>query len=155
MRVKWIAVTVMLGLFAFLTSVNGPLGPALFGWRPAAGNPEPTAAQIPFFMVLGLAEGLAFGFGVAFLLFGYPWMRSAGPAPTALTRAAHLSIAWVLLNWWSHDSFHIANGLEMGGLLAIEYAYHFTLMLAGVLTAAWFITVLKSAPGRLADRVTS
>ena len=115
MRVKWIAVTVVLGLFAFLTSVNGPLGPALFG---------------------------------------YSWMRSAGPAPTALTRAAHLSIAWVLLNWWSHDSFHIANGLDMGGLLAIEYAYHFTLMLAGAITAAWFITVLKSAPGRLANPAT-
>ena len=155
MRAKWIAVTLVLGLFAFVCSVNGPLGPAVIGWHPAAGMPEPTAAQLPLFMLLGLAEALAFGFGVAFLLFGYSWVRAAGPAPTLLTRAAHLSIAWVLINWWSHDSCHIANGFEMGGLLMIEYGYHFTLMAAGATAAAWFTTVLRSAPGHVGRQVIS
>jgi hypothetical protein len=141
MRTKWIAVTVVLTAFAFLFSVNAPLGFVL-GWHPAAGT-APTGLQLPLFVLLGLLEALAFGFGGAFLLFGYPWMRQAGPAPVALTRAAHLSIAWVMLNWWSHDSFHTANGLDLGGLLAIEYAYHVTLMLAGVIAAAWFITVVR------------
>ena len=144
MRLKWVLVTVGLTLFAFLTGANGPLGEAVFGWRPAAGAPEPTAAQLPFFIVLALAEAVAFGFGVAFLLFGYPWMRAAGPAPGGLTRAAHVSIAWVLLNWWSHDSFHFANGLNLDGLLVIEYAYHVTLMVAGAVTAAWFSAVVRS-----------
>ena len=145
MRLKWIVVTVVLAIFAFLTSVNGPLGATIFGWRPADGSPEPSSAQLPFFLVLGLAEAVAFGFGVAFLLFGYPWMRaaSAGQASRRLTRAAHISIAWLLLNWWSHDSFHIANGLNLSGLLLIEYAYHITLMTAGAITAAWFITVVR------------
>ena len=89
------------------------------------------------------AEALAFGFGVAFLLFGYPWMRAAGPATTRLTRAAHLSIAWILLNWWSHDSFHVANGVDLRGLLMIEYGYHITLMTAGVIAAAWFMTIIR------------
>jgi hypothetical protein len=142
-RAKWVAVTVVLGLFAFLTSVNGPLGPAVFGWHPAASVTQPVGIQLPLFMLLGLMEALAFGFGVAFLLFGYPWVRAAGPAPTPLARLAHLSIAWVLINWWSHDSFHIANGLDLGGLLTIEYAYHVTLMTAGVIAAAWFVTVLR------------
>lgn len=143
MRIKWIAVTVVLGLFAFLTSVNGPLG-YLLGWRPAEGSPTPTAGQLPFFIVLGLGEALAFGFGVAFLLFGYPWMRAAGPTPRRLTRAAHLAIVWMLTNWWSHDSFHIANGLDLSGLLVIEYSFHVTLMVAGVIAAAWFMTVVRS-----------
>ena len=143
MRMKWIVVTVVLALFAFLTSVNGPLGAAVFGWHPAEGSPEPSGGQLPFFILLGLAEAVAFGFGVAFLLFGYPWMRDAGHATTRLTRAAHISIAWILLNWWSHDSFHIANGMNLGGLLLIEYAYHITLMAAGAIAAAWFITVVR------------
>jgi hypothetical protein len=143
-KIKWIVVTVVLGVLAFLTGVNGPLGPAVFGWHPAPGMAEPVGIQLPLFMLLGLMEALAFGFGVAFLLFGYPWVRSAGPAPVPLARLAHLSIAWVLINWWSHDSFHIANGLALGGLLVIEYAYHVTLMLAGVIAAAWFVTVLAS-----------
>jgi hypothetical protein len=139
---KWLVVTVGLGLLAFLTGVNGPLG-FLLGWHPAAGSPTPTGGQLPFFIVLSLMEGLAFGFGVAFLLWGYPWMRAAGPAPRGLTRAAHLSIAWILINWWAHDSFHVANGLNLGGLLLIEYAFHGTLMLAGLLAAVWFVTVIR------------
>jgi hypothetical protein len=142
MRTKWIVVTVVFAAFAFLFSVTGPLGFVL-GWHQAAGTPTPTGLQLPLFILLGLLEALAFGFGVAFLRFGYPSMRAAGPAPVALTRAAHLSIAWVMLNWWSHDSFHAANGLDLGGLLAIEYAYHVSLMLAGVIAAAWFITVVR------------
>jgi hypothetical protein len=141
-KAKWIGVTVVLGLLAFLTSAHGPLGPAVLGWHPAPGSPEPVGIQLPLFMLLGLMEALAFGFGVAFLLYGYPWVRGAGPAPVPLARLAHLSIAWVLINWWSHDSFHTANGLALGGLLLIEYAYHVTLMLAGVITAAWFVAVL-------------
>ena len=143
MRAKWIVVTVVLGLFAFLTGVNGPLGPAVFGWHPAPGTPEPVGVQLPLFMLLAFAEAMAFGFGVAFLLFGYPWVRTAGPAPAPLARAAHVAIAWVLINWWAHDSFHIANGLDLGGLLLIEYAFHTTLMLAGLIAAAWFVTVVR------------
>jgi hypothetical protein len=139
---KWLVVTVGLGGLAFLTGVNGPLG-FLLGWHPATGSPTPTGGQLPFFILLSLLEGLAFGFGVAFLLWGYSWMRSAGPAPRGLTRAAHLSIAWILINWWAHDSFHVANGLNLGGLLLIEYAFHVTLMLAGLLAALWFVTVVR------------
>lgn len=142
MRIKWIVVTVVLTVLAFLTAVNGPLGPVL-GWRPVPGGPSPEGMQIPLFIVLGLAEAVAFGFGVAFLLFGYPSMLAAGPAPALLTRAAHVSIAWWLLNWWSHDSFHVANGPNLGGLLVIEYGYHVTLMIAAAIASAWFMTVLR------------
>ena len=142
-RLNWVAVTVLLGVATFLTGVNVPLA-SLIGWHPAAGSPHPTAAQLPFFMLLGLAEALAFGFGVAFLVFGYPWMRAAAAAaPGGLTRAAHLAIAWTLINWWSHDSFHVANGLDLSGLLLIEYGYHATLIVAGTIAAAWFVTVVR------------
>jgi hypothetical protein len=151
-KARWIVVTIALGLFAFLTSVHGPLGPVVFGWRPAPGSPEPAGIQLALFMLLGLMEALAFAFGVAFLLFGFPWMRAAGPPPTPLARLAHLSIAWVLINWWSHDSFHAANGQALGGLLLIEYAYHVTLMLAGVIAAAWFVAVVGSHRAAAAGR---
>jgi hypothetical protein len=142
MRLKWIIVIVVFAVATFLTGVTGPLGSVL-GWRPAPGIPEPIGVQLPLLILLALLESLALGFGVAFLLFGYPSMRAAGPAPAALTRAAHLSIVWVLINWWSHDSFHIANGLELGGLLAIEYVFHVTLMIAGTIAAWWFLTVIR------------
>lgn len=144
MRLKWIVVTVVVAGLAFLTGVNGPLGPVL-GWRPAPGGAPPEGVQIPLFILLGLAEAVAFGFGIAFFLFAYPGMRDAGPAPAPLARAAHVSIAWWLINWWSHDSFHAANGLNTGGLLTIEYAYHVTLMIAAAVAAAWFMAVVRGS----------
>jgi hypothetical protein len=48
-----------------------------------------------------------------------------------LTFAAYLSLAWVLGNWWAHDSLHIHHGLNLVPLLGIEYGFHVTLMIAG------------------------
>jgi len=43
--------------------------------------------------------------------------RSKGRAASPLlTRAAYVSIAWLLLNWWPHDSLHVHTGMELSGL---------------------------------------
>jgi len=135
-----LAVMLVLAFVAVLASPNGPLG--VF-WRPPVGSPVPTSAQLPLFILLNIAEGLAFGFGVSFLIFGYPMVRAISPASTGLTRAAHISIAWLLANWWPHDSLHMHNGLNLGGLLGIEYGFHITLMIAGVIVAYFFLTLLR------------
>ena len=134
------AVTLVLAFVAVLASPNGPLG--VF-WRPAAGSPVPTSAQLPFFILLNITEGLTFGLGISFLIFGYPMVRAISPASSRLTRAAHVSIAWLLANWWPHDSLHLHNGLNLGGLLGIEYGFHITLMIAGVIVAYFFLTLLR------------
>lgn len=66
------------------------------------------------------AEVVTFGLGVSFLIFGYPLVQSTLPASKGLTFAVYLSIGWLLANWWPHDSLHIANGLKLNGLIAIE-----------------------------------
>lgn len=137
--IKWMAVTLVLAIIAFLTSPNGPLGAF---WRPSPDFPEPTDAQLPLFIVLNATEALAFGFGMAFLIFGYPLAQTMWPAPKGLRRAAYLSLAWLLISWWPHDSLHITNGTNMSGLLAIEYGFHVTVMLAGVI----LVSVLLIGP---------
>jgi hypothetical protein len=99
--------------------------------------------QLLLLFVLNIAEVLAFGFGVSFLVFGYPMVGAISPASIGLTRAAHFSIAWLLLNWWVHDSMHIHVGMELNGLLGIEYGFHVTLMIAGVILAAFFLSILR------------
>ena len=126
--VKWLVVTLVLAVIAFLASPNGPLGGF---WRPSADFPQPTDAQLPLFILLNVAEALAFGLGISFLIFGYPLVQTILPASNGLTLGAHLSIAWLLFSWWPHDSLHVANGLNLSGLLAIEYGFHVTLMVAG------------------------
>ena len=115
--IKWLVVTLVLAVIAFLASPNEPLGGF---WRPSADFPQPTDAQLTLFILLNVAEALAFGFGISFLIFGYPLTQTILPASTGLTLAAHLCIAWLLFSWWPHDSLHVANGLNMDGLLVIE-----------------------------------
>lgn len=141
MKFKVVVVALLVGVLAFLTEPNGPLGAF---WPPAPDVPEAVGVQIPLFMVLGFAEALVCGLGVAFLLFGYSVVRNANVSP-GLARAAHLSIAWILINWWAHDSLHLHNGMNLAGLLKIEYGFHVTLMAAG-LTIAWFFLAVARRP---------
>ena len=118
-------------------------------WPPPAGF-NPPASLLPFFVVLGVAEALAFGAGVAFLIFGFPLIARTGVGSLAAW-GGYLGIAWSLVNWWAHDGFHRVNGLHFAGLLWIEYSFHVTLILGGLFTVYFFLSVARSASTR-ADR---
>ncbi len=138
----WI-VTLLFGILAFLTEPNGPLGRF---WAPHPSIPPATGAQLPLFMLLGATEALAFGLGISFLVFGYSTLKANVSVSPALGRTAHLSIVWLLASWWPHDSLHLHNGMNLSGLLAIEYAFHVTLIIAGVILARFFMIAVR-APG--------
>jgi hypothetical protein len=145
LTINWkyiLVITLFLAVVAFLATPLGPLG--IF-WRPSAEIPVSSATVIQKILFLGLniSESLSFGLGVSFLIFGYPIVRAISPASIGLTRAAHFSITWLLLNWWIHDSLHTHVGMELNGLLGIEYGFHLTLMIAGVILAAFFMTLIR------------
>ncbi len=144
-RGRVIALTLILGVIAFLLSPNAPLGGF---WRPGPDVPMPSSAQLPLFILLNVAEVVTFGLGISFLVFCFPFIRAISPASDLLTRAAHISIAWLLFNWWPHDSLHLHFGLELNGLLAIEYGFHLTLMIAGGILAGFFILLLRERLSR-------
>jgi hypothetical protein len=136
---KVVAVTLIAAIVGFLTESHGPLGAF---WAPDPSFPLAAGLQIPLFMLLGAIEALAFGLGVSFLLFGYPVLKGIGHATAGATRGAHLAISWILINWWAHDSLHIHNGMDLNGLLRIEYGFHVTLIISGVLLARFFLTLV-------------
>ncbi len=138
-RVKVIITTLAFAVLAFLSSPNGPLGGF---WAPPPDFPVPSGGQVPLFMILGVFEALLFGLGASFLIFGYPLVKAIAPASSGLTLAAYLSIAWLLISWWPHDSLHIHSGMALNALLAIEYGFHVTLMAAGLILAYFFLTIL-------------
>jgi len=140
MKAKVVIVTLVVATIGFLTESHGPLGGF---WAPGPDMPQAVGVQVPLFMLLGVIEALALGLGVAFLIFRYPTMARPGVSEP-LTRAAHLSIAWILMNWWAHDSLHVHNGMYLTGLLRIEYAFHVTLIVAGVVLARFFLALVGS-----------
>ena len=83
--------------------------------------------QVPLFLFLFIAEGLVFALGVSFMLHGMSVLRTLTPAGDGLTRAAHLSISWMLINWWPHGSLHMYAGVDATRLLVIEYGFDITM----------------------------
>jgi len=146
---RWKPAALLAVVLGILSFVSGPTAPLGFFWRPAPGFPTPSPVQLPLFIGLGLAEAITFGLGISFLFFGYPMVRPIYPASTTLTRLAHFCIASLLFSWWPHDSLHIHVGeASVNGLLAIEYAFHVTLMIAGVILAYFFLTLVRQADQR-------
>ena len=139
-RSKVIAVVVAGTVLAF--------GSSQLLW-PAPPGFTPPASLLPFFVVLGLVESLAFGAGIAFLVFGFPLIARTGVSSSAAW-GGYLGIAWSLVNWWAHDGFHRVNGLKFGGLLWIEYGFHVTLILGGLLAVYFFISVARAVGLRVA-----
>lgn len=133
---KMLLVTVLVGVPA--------VGAGMAIWPPAGGegSGEMPAFVIVGLMVMALIEGLAFGLGVAFLGFGLPLVRGVAGASRTRAWAMYLSIAWLLISWLPHSGAHRSTG-SLEGLLAIEYMYHLTLIIAGATLAGGFLSILR------------
>ena len=142
-RLKIAAVIVVASAAAFASSLLIWPPPAFFA---------PPPSLIPFFVGLGIAESLAFGCGVAFLIFGWRLVRETGVGSLAAW-GGYAGITWSLVNWWAHDGFHRVAGLNYQGLIRIEYGFHVTLIVGGILAAYFFLSVARTA-SRVADRAT-
>ncbi len=132
--IKVAAVTAAVAVPAFFA------GPILF--PPAAIGPTPTAGQLPFFLFLGVTDALVLGLGVAFLLFGLPVLRRVSPDSKGRAWAMYLSIGYLMVSWWPHLNLHTHNGMNLQGLLYIDYFFHLPLEVAGVALAACFISLM-------------
>ena len=95
----------------------------------------PSSAQLPFFMFLSALESVAFGVGMAFLIFGWPMVSKLQGADKKDIKMSFIAISWLLISWWPHDNMHRVNGENLAGLLRIEFMFHFTLILAALVLA--------------------
>jgi hypothetical protein len=144
-RSTWIKVVVVTLTTAVAAMVVGPIlwptsHPSLF--------PEPTAAQLPFFIVLQVVTSLTFGLGVSFLLFGLPVVRRVSADWKLRAWLMYLSIGWLLISWWPHGHLHQHNGDDVQGLLYIEYGFHVAPMLAVLILAYCFLSLMWERNGR-------
>lgn len=116
------------------------------GRSPAPGTPAPVGAQLPLFIGLAILSALTFGAGVSFLAFGLPLVRRATAVANVPAWPVYLAIGWSLVSWWPHNNLHQANGDNLSGLLAIEYGFHVSLYVTGLIVAWFFLATLRQAP---------
>lgn len=130
-------------IILIVTVVSLPLGQMLF--HPSTEMPAPIGIQIPFFIILSIVESISLGVAVAFLILGKKLIDRSVEGSKKLAWAVYLSIAWLTGSWWIHDKLHSSNGMNIDGLLRIEYGFHITLIIAGFVLAFAFFHPLKSA----------
>ena len=145
-KVKVAALTLAVAIPAFL------VGPVLF--PPAEIGVEPTAAQLPLFLFLAVGDAILLGLGVSFLVFGLPVLRKVSPDSRARAWAMYLSIGYLMISWWPHLNMHSSNGVDLTGLLVIDYVFHFPLEITGVVLAYCSFSLFRSwRNGTLEDAI--
>ncbi|MGD9526237.1 hypothetical protein [Pseudonocardia sp.] len=122
------------------------LGPII--WPPADLGVEPSAAQLGALIALAVGDALFLGAGVAFLIFGYPVIRRVSPDSRLRAWSMYVAIGFVLVSWWPHLNMHASNGLDLAGLLVIDYVFHLPLEIAGVVLAVGVLSLLVERTGR-------
>src|ERR671938_158935 len=138
-RSTWVAVVVLTLIIAVPAFFLNPII-----WPPAPGGPAPTAAQIPYLLALDVMQAVFLGLGISFLIFGFPVMRRISPDSKTRAWAMYLAIGYLMVSWWPHLGLHASNGLDLQGLLYIDYLFHLPLEVAGVVLAYSFFSLFRS-----------
>ena len=118
------------------------------GTGSGAGFSSGSGALPTYFLFLAVGDALLLGLGVSFLLFGFPVMRQVSPDSKLRAWAMYLSIGYLMVSWWPHLNLHSHNGIDLQGLLYIDYFFHLPLEIAGVVLALSFISLVT---GRTAE----
>jgi hypothetical protein len=109
------------------------VGPQI--WPAGHDVPMPPSNLLPGYIAISAVEALAFGFAVAFVVFGWPKIRDLRLGAQSLNRMLLVTLSWLMGNWWIHDSLHMHVGLDMNRLIYVELAFHMTLLACGVTLA--------------------
>jgi hypothetical protein len=142
----WMKVAIITAIVAVPAFVSGPI---LF--PPADIGVEPTAGQMPFFLFLAVGDAVLLGLGVSFIFFGLSVLRQVSPDSKLRAWAMYLSIAYLMVSWWPHLNMHTHNGMDLQGLLFIDFFFHLPLEVAGAVLALSFISLFRSyRSGKLA-----
>ncbi len=137
-RRTWVAVAAITLIVAVPAFMVGPII-----WPPA-GPTAPTAVQVPYFIAMDVMQALFLGLGISFLIFGLPVMRRISPDSKTRAWAMYLSIGWLMVSWWPHINMHAHNAPDdLQGLLYIDYGFHLPLMIAGLVLAYCFISLVR------------
>ncbi len=143
---KWLAVIVAGTFAAMLLGANGPLGGF---WGVETSETDPSSGVVAGLILAAVFEAVAFGVGLAWIAFGWSLVKGRG----GLGVATFVAVAWALVSWAPHTSFHQSLGEgNWGGLLAVEWGFHITLVVGALITAAFVWQELKQGTSRSAPQ---
>ncbi|MER8071904.1 AMP-binding protein [Streptomyces sp. NPDC094034] len=134
------AIAALVGVTAgFLAAVfTGVIFP---GATDVSGVPAPWNA---LFVLLYMAEWLAFAVGMGFLVVGRRVMLRRSES-RGLTAAAHLAIVYLLVAWWPQDNlYRLTAKTDWPRQAALVWAFNVPLMIAAFIVMIWMVASLPA-----------
>lgn len=129
----------------FLTALAAGIPSFFLGkiiWPISSDLGVPAVTEFPMISMLSFFEALLFGLGVSFVIYGWNILKKL---PSKLTKIMlYVSIAWLLLSWWPHDSLHLSVGNNIRNQLMLEFIFHIPTMLAQICLVYALIALLQS-----------
>ncbi len=135
--IKMLLVTLLFGIPAI------PLGQIIWSSPIDTHGTGPNGLQIALLIIISIVEALGFGFGIAFLMLGFTLIQRLAQESKGWTWAVYLCVAWALTSWWPHSNFHrVISGYDQ--LIALEYAFHISLIICAAVIALFFLRLLQT-----------
>lgn len=143
-KTKVILTIVSFTALGFLLGAQAPLGQLIWPAQDMTAHfGEPSPAVLGGLIFYGFLSSIAFGVGIAFLVFGAPLVRRL-PVSAGLARAAHLAVTWLLVSWVPHDSLH-QHISTMAALAGLEYGFHLTIIIGGLVLMRTLLAVAEAS----------
>ena len=133
-RTKVITTIFLLSVFAFLFTPMAPIGSQIW---PAPADMGASSAQVGLLILYTAISSLGFGIGVAFLIWGYPYVKKVFNKTYAPW--VFFGVFWMTWSWWIHDIGHMTTHGSVAWLLVLEYVFHATNVLFGGVIALAFV----------------
>ncbi len=113
-------------------------------WPNDPGAVQPAGTLVPFFVIISILESIIFGIGVSFFVSGWKRAKELKMQGRSVW-PVFIATTWVLISWWPHDNMHRVNPEgNFVGLLRIEYLFHVTLIIAGLIIAQYVWTAMHT-----------
>lgn len=138
-------IVILSATFGLLFSPFGPIGAQI--WPEPNNAVVPTATQGILLLGYTLLGAIAMGLALAFLVLGWGYTKRAFAGRPRLAALVHVSVVWILGNFWVHDNLHMVNGLNVDGLIAIEYTFHTTIMVASLIAMYGIVELARGHAG--------
>lgn len=143
--IKTALITTVCMIVAGSFSAEAPLGKLIWPAKPM--QTPATDTQVLGFIAFTIVSAIVFGLGVSFLTQGYGLVRRITTSRRDAI-LAYASIGWILVSWFPHDNLHMAVGDQPGGILALLWGFHVTLMIAGLGLAFVVLRTARTVPIR-------
>lgn len=135
-RTLYASIIVAGAVLALAVGPQTPIGAAL--WPPAAEGPDPSGALLAGFVAYGIYSAVGFGVGAALVV---ALARRTGHLARARRHGVMsvVALGWLTMSWIPHDNLHMMVGTDPVGLLALEWGFHGTLILAATIVATYLV----------------